>query len=221
MPRQDTVKRKTSSRGKGISSRAKKSASMGHDSLTWMKGAPKPPTEMAKVEAGCDKGSDLIEAQISDSVEEIPEVSATSTQQASDETVVQTAAVGSDGPEEQQEPVQRQDLSHVALQAQFSIALVTDLHTRLLPFLQQKESVEIDASEVELVDTAALQLLVAFVKALRDRDVTVNWNKPSDTFCETARLLDLSDLLGLEQGNAGEQDPQQKEASGSLGAGRT
>jgi ABC-type transporter Mla MlaB component len=212
MPRQDTVKRKTSSKGKGVSSRAKKSARMGHDQLTWMKGAQKPHTEMAKVEAGRDKGSDLIEAQVAESVEDVAESPATGTQQDSDETVVQTAVVGSDGPEEQQEPAQRQDLKRVALDAQLGIAMVADLHTRLLPFLQQKKCVEIDASEVELVDTAALQLLVAFVKELRDRDVAVNWNKPSDTFCETARLLDLSDLLGLDQENAGEQDFQPKEA---------
>jgi ABC-type transporter Mla MlaB component len=107
---------------------------------------------------------------------------------------------------------QKQDLKHVVLEAQLGIAMVADLHTRLRPFLQQKESVEIDASEVALVDTAALQLLVAFVKELRDRDVAVTWNKPSDTFCEIARLLDLSDLLGLDQKNAEKQDPQQTKA---------
>jgi ABC-type transporter Mla MlaB component len=212
MPRQDTIKRKTSPQNKGGSSRAKKSARMGHDPLACVKGDQQPDAEMTKVEAGRDKGSDPIEAQLNKNAEETQEVSDTGTQQDSDKTMVQTAAAGSDGHKEQQEPAQQQDLKRVALEAQLGIAMVADLHTRLLPFLQQKESVEIDASEVGLVDTAALQLLVAFVKELRDRDVAVDWDKPSDTFCETARLLDLSDLLRLDQEDTGEQKTQQTEA---------
>ena len=87
----------------------------------------------------------------------------------------------------------------VALEGTLSIATAGEFYRRLQPLLEQSESIQMDASDVISVDTATLQLLVAFVQDARARGLGVQWARPSQSFCQTAALLDLERYLGLEQ----------------------
>ena len=57
--------------------------------------------------------------------------------------------------------------------------------------------VNIDASAVEMIDTAILQLLYAFVIKVTSTNHRINWINPSDEFISRARLLGLSRNLGI------------------------
>jgi anti-anti-sigma regulatory factor len=57
--------------------------------------------------------------------------------------------------------------------------------------------VNIDASAVEMIDTAILQLLYAFVTKVTSNSHKINWINPSKEFISRARLLGLSRNLGI------------------------
>ena len=57
--------------------------------------------------------------------------------------------------------------------------------------------VNIDASAVEMIDTAILQLLYVFVTKVTSNNHEINWINPSDEFISRARLIGLSRNLGL------------------------
>ena len=85
----------------------------------------------------------------------------------------------------------------VVLASQADIRAISECRDRLQQALTAEGLVTIDASEVESVDTATLQMLIAFRNTLRKRAVSVVWNKPSDVFRDMASLANLSDYLGL------------------------
>jgi len=60
------------------------------------------------------------------------------------------------------------------------------------------DDVYIDASGVEMIDTAILQLLLAATIKIRSANHKVTWNNPSDIFLSNTALLGLSEALGLE-----------------------
>ena len=57
--------------------------------------------------------------------------------------------------------------------------------------------VNIDASAVEMIDTAILQLLYAFVIKVTSTHHRINWINPSDEFISRAKLLGLSRIMGI------------------------
>jgi len=57
--------------------------------------------------------------------------------------------------------------------------------------------VNIDASSVEMIDTAILQLLYAFVIKVTSSNHKINWINPSDEFISRATLLGLSRNMGI------------------------
>lgn len=57
--------------------------------------------------------------------------------------------------------------------------------------------VNIDASAVEMIDTAILQLLYAFVIKVTSTNHKINWINPSDEFISRATLLGLSRNMGI------------------------
>lgn len=66
--------------------------------------------------------------------------------------------------------------------------------------LQNSGDISIDASAVEMIDTAILQLLLAVTIKVRTSKHEVHWLNPSDTFISNVTLLGLSESLGLSQG---------------------
>ena len=62
---------------------------------------------------------------------------------------------------------------------------------------EEKQTVTIDASQVEMIDTAAFQLLIAFVVTMNKKSQKFIWKDPSKEFLERASLLDLTAVLCL------------------------
>jgi anti-anti-sigma regulatory factor len=63
--------------------------------------------------------------------------------------------------------------------------------------IDNDSDVTIDASAVEMIDTAVLQLLFAFTKKVQAGNQQISWTNPSDEFISRADLLGLSHHLGI------------------------
>jgi ABC-type transporter Mla MlaB component len=72
-----------------------------------------------------------------------------------------------------------------------------DLKIALCGHLETADCVVLNAANVERVDTAALQLLCAFVRDRQARGRKVQWQGSSAALLEAADLLALRCLLGL------------------------
>lgn len=57
--------------------------------------------------------------------------------------------------------------------------------------------VMIDGSEVDRIDTAALQLLVSFAKTLATHGQTLQWSGISEALHASAKQIGLHDVLGM------------------------
>lgn len=89
----------------------------------------------------------------------------------------------------------------IKLDGKVDISSIATLRERLSAALETGESLSIDASAVDSVDTASLQLLVAFANKASKRAQTLAWVEVSDALRERATLLDLDTALDLD-GNA-------------------
>jgi len=61
------------------------------------------------------------------------------------------------------------------------------------------DGVTIDAKSVERIDTAALQLLCAFVRDRAARNLNVSWNGVPQALAQAAALLGIGALLALPE----------------------
>lgn len=73
------------------------------------------------------------------------------------------------------------------------------LYEHLKNALAANHAVEIHAGEVTKVDTAILQVFLAFSYEAKTAGLTVNWVSVSDTFRAAADLLGLSAEIALPQ----------------------
>ena len=85
----------------------------------------------------------------------------------------------------------------VKLDTALSIADARTLSEKLSKVLEAKRACVFNASQVEMLDTAVLQLLVAFVRESRHQGTAVRWESPSAALCKAAALLDLEGHLEL------------------------
>ncbi len=85
----------------------------------------------------------------------------------------------------------------VTLVANCSIKEVAALRTRLCAVVDASGPVAIDASAVERIDTATLQLLYAFVRDRLNSDREVTWQGVTAALTDAARLLGVRDPLCL------------------------
>ncbi len=86
----------------------------------------------------------------------------------------------------------------VALPAECLIASAAELRTTLLNRLSDSGNVRIDASAVERIDTASLQVLAAFARDRRADGLAVEWLDVPACLTDAAALLDLTSALGFE-----------------------
>ncbi len=84
----------------------------------------------------------------------------------------------------------------IALPADFRLAELADVKAGLLQALELS-SVELDGAGVERVDTAALQLLLAFRRAASARGLPASWVGVSETMRDAAGVLGLTQALEL------------------------
>lgn len=87
----------------------------------------------------------------------------------------------------------------IALAAQCSIKDALALQTELQAALQPSRAVTVDASAVERIDTAALQLLCAFAQQCSAEGRALKWRGDCTVLQDTAGQLGLHEVLGLPQ----------------------
>jgi len=83
-----------------------------------------------------------------------------------------------------------------------SVLVINDareIYAKLDTLIQSNQNILIDASSVEVIDTAVLQLLVAFIKKTRLQNTETNWENPSDEFVSRAEKLGLVESLGIAE----------------------
>lgn len=90
----------------------------------------------------------------------------------------------------------------LALPAECVIAGAADLRTALQAAVSEQRTTTLDASAVQRIDTAGLQLLAAFVRDRRAASRQVAWAGASPAFIERAKLLDLQAALQLSEDGA-------------------
>ena len=73
------------------------------------------------------------------------------------------------------------------------ISAVGDLQTQILMELSEGHEIQFDVSQIERIDAAALQLIYAYSK-----EQTLEWDKPSEAFIRSAKLLGLAELINLD-----------------------
>ena len=85
----------------------------------------------------------------------------------------------------------------IVLDAVITIAEATALKDQLLPYINRKGEVRVDGTRVASVDTAALQVLLAFVRTLQNHGAVVRWTGVSEALLGTAQLLGVAAHIGL------------------------
>ncbi len=88
-------------------------------------------------------------------------------------------------------------IEKIKLEKQLQIMLVESLHEELEELINDGAELELDGSQVERCDTAALQLLVAVQVALAGRDSEIRWAGASEALLDAAKRLGLTDALNL------------------------
>jgi ABC-type transporter Mla MlaB component len=78
-----------------------------------------------------------------------------------------------------------------------------ELQLSLCGYLETPQCVVLDVANIERIDTAALQLLCAFVRDRNARGFKVQWQGSSAALQEAADLLALRPLLCLPEAPAG------------------
>jgi len=89
------------------------------------------------------------------------------------------------------------DKTNLVLDSIITINDAQTMYTQLNSLLELKQDITIDASEVEMLDTAILQLLLAFVNKIKAQNRQVVWIKPSEEMINRAIMLNLNAGLGL------------------------
>ena len=83
------------------------------------------------------------------------------------------------------------------------ITIVHELHAHLNKAIQDQQSVELDAGQVERADTAVIQSLAAFFRAAAGAGLTVKWRSASEELKNAVALIGMSEALHLEANTSG------------------
>lgn len=80
-----------------------------------------------------------------------------------------------------------------------TVANVHLLHEELEALVgrHDHDNIVLLADSVSRADTAGIQLLVAFVRSAKERQIKLDWNNPSDKLIAAATVLGLDTALGL------------------------
>ena len=85
----------------------------------------------------------------------------------------------------------------IVLDEDLELAGARALLKQLRMVVDKKCSVVIDGSQVRVIDTAILQLLVAVFRQAQQQQTEISWLQPSETLRNTAALLGLETHLCL------------------------
>jgi len=73
------------------------------------------------------------------------------------------------------------------------------LHEKLESYLNDGVSLTIDASQIERIDTSAMQVLIALFVTMDKQHTQTQIINPSDAFLKAASMLGVSDFLRLKR----------------------
>jgi anti-anti-sigma regulatory factor len=75
----------------------------------------------------------------------------------------------------------------------------SDMHQMFSSYLDKSDNeIVIDASLVEMIDTAMIQLLFSLVNGLKSKNVRILWRTPSSEFVSRVRSLGLAEIFGID-----------------------
>jgi ABC-type transporter Mla MlaB component len=94
-------------------------------------------------------------------------------------------------------PLDQEPITTVSCGKVLGISTVNELYCSLKQSLESGLMIELDVSHVERIDTAALQLLCAFVCDSASSGRRIQWRRPTQALIASARLLQIHDLLTL------------------------
>ena len=94
-------------------------------------------------------------------------------------------------------------IQKIVLESVQNIQNVSQLYEQFLYALQNSEKIDIDASAINSIDTATLQLLLILKHTAMQQQKSVSIDFPSDKFIEAADLLGLSEMLDVNQARSG------------------
>ncbi len=80
-----------------------------------------------------------------------------------------------------------------------NISRVGELYTELSMVLNENKPVEVDASSLERIDIAGIQLLLAFRQKVVSSGLDFSWQSPSENLIRAATLVGLAQRLGLSE----------------------
>ena len=72
------------------------------------------------------------------------------------------------------------------------------IHEKLESFLNSGSEIRIDASQVDRIDTAVLQMLISLSRTLEKQHLSAPIFNPSDNFMSTVKLMGVKEHLKIE-----------------------
>lgn len=92
------------------------------------------------------------------------------------------------------------DSIELVLPDRMDVASAEQVHVSLEGALEQGGPIEINGEQVVRLDTAGVQLMVAFFREAEKQHVEVAWKQVSSTITEVLEFMNVGKAVGLEQG---------------------
>ena len=89
-------------------------------------------------------------------------------------------------------------MSNILLHCDLGIEAATGLHEKLAASLEHKRALNIDASQVDRLHAASMQVLVGFVRERHAARRKTRITDPSSTLRSAAVALGVHQILGIE-----------------------
>ncbi len=85
----------------------------------------------------------------------------------------------------------------LCLPSRFSIATVGEVYKKMSSFLSAEQTqIELEAGEIESIDTSAIQLLYAFTLQAKMSEKKLHWKSRSKIVDDASRVLNINLLAG-------------------------
>ncbi|MFK5986639.1 MAG: STAS domain-containing protein [Pseudomonadota bacterium] len=90
-----------------------------------------------------------------------------------------------------------QQTSKINFEEVLDITMVFQYHEQLNQLLNEKKKICLNAENIERVDGAGLQLIVAFILSAEKLNLQISWSGVSQAFKDSAKILGVTENLKL------------------------